>query len=59
MLEDWLSHLDPVDDYREQTIMQMLTEENSKELLKNFSQGVEQMMMTAMPRHATTDEEKL
>jgi hypothetical protein len=36
----------------------MLTEENSEELLENFSQGDEQMMLTAMPRHVATDERK-
>jgi hypothetical protein len=41
MLEDWLNNSEPVDDYHEQTIMQMLVEENSKELLENFIQGAE------------------
>jgi hypothetical protein len=34
----------------------MIAEENSEELLKNFSQGSEQLMMTAMLRHAVEDE---
>jgi hypothetical protein len=55
MLEDWLNHPEPVDDCHEQTVMQMLAEEHSKESLRNFSQGAEQMM-TAMPRHAAEDE---
>jgi hypothetical protein len=37
--------------------MKMLVEENSEELLENFSQGDEQMI-TVIPRHATTDEGK-
>jgi hypothetical protein len=56
MLEDWLNHLEPVDDFHEETFMQMLEEEHSEELLENFSQGAEQLMMTAMLRHATEDE---
>jgi hypothetical protein len=58
MLEDWLNHPEPVDDCHEQTVMQMLAEENSKESLRNFSQGAEQMMMTAVSRHAVEDEGK-
>jgi hypothetical protein len=58
MLEDWLGHPDPVDGYREKIVMEMLIEEYSKELIKSFSQGAEQMMMTTMPRHATIDERK-
>jgi hypothetical protein len=38
--------------------MQMLAEEHSEESLRIFSQGAEQMMMTAMSRHATEDEGK-
>jgi len=41
MLEDWLNNPEPVDDYREQTVMQMIVEENSEESLRNFSQGDE------------------
>jgi hypothetical protein len=41
MLEDWLNHPEPVDDCHEKTVMQMLAEENSKESLIIFSQGVE------------------
>jgi hypothetical protein len=37
MLEDWLKNPNSVDDYQEKTVMQMLVEENSKELPKNFS----------------------
>jgi hypothetical protein len=58
MMEDWLNHPEPVDDYHEKIVMQMLAEENSEEFLRNFSQGDEQMI-TAVPRHATEDEEKL
>jgi hypothetical protein len=57
MLEDWLNHPEPVDDFHEQTVMQMLVEEHSEESLRNFSQGVEQMM-TAVSRHAVGDETK-
>jgi hypothetical protein len=57
MLEDWLNNPELVDDYREQTVMQMLAEEHSEELLRNFIQGAEQMMMTVMSRHATTEGE--
>jgi hypothetical protein len=57
MLEDWLNHSEPVDDCHEQTVMHMLAEDHFKESLKNFSQGNEQMI-TAVPRHATKDEEK-
>jgi hypothetical protein len=39
MLKDWLKNPEPVDDCQEQTIMQMLVEENFEELLRNFSQG--------------------
>jgi hypothetical protein len=55
MLEDWLNHPELVDDCHEKTIMQMLAEENYEELLKNFSQGVEQMI-NAMQRHVVVDE---
>jgi hypothetical protein len=58
MLEDWLNHPEPVNDCHEKTVMQMLEEEHSEELLRNFSQGVEQMM-TAVPKHATEDEAEL
>jgi hypothetical protein len=30
MLEDWLNHPEPVDDCHEQTVMQMLAEEHSR-----------------------------
>jgi hypothetical protein len=36
MLEDWLNNPETVGDCHEQTIMQMLAEEHSKESLKNF-----------------------
>jgi len=36
----------------------MLAEENSKELLKNFSQGAKQLMMNAMSRRVATNEGK-
>jgi hypothetical protein len=55
MLEDWLNHLEPVDDCHEKTSMQMIGEEHSKESLRIFSHGVEQMM-TVMLRHAAKDE---
>jgi hypothetical protein len=55
MLEDWLNNPEPVDDCHEETVMQMLAEEHSKESLRNFSQGDEQMI-TAVSRHATEDE---
>jgi hypothetical protein len=58
MLEDWLNHLEPIDDCHEEIVMQMLAEENSEELLKNLSQGAEQLMMTIMLRHAVEDEGK-
>jgi hypothetical protein len=47
MLEDWLNHLEPVYGCHEETVMHMIAEENSEELLKNLSQGAKQMMMTA------------
>jgi hypothetical protein len=34
MLEDWLNNPEPVDDCHEQTVMQILGEEHSTELLK-------------------------
>ena len=57
MLEDWLNHPEPVDDCQEQTVMQMLVEDNFEELPKNFSQGVEQMM-TAELRSVVEGESK-
>jgi hypothetical protein len=59
MLEDWLKHPEIVDDCHEDTVMQMSIEEHSEELLENFSQGAEQLMMTIIPRHAGEDEGKL
>jgi hypothetical protein len=41
MMEDWLNHLELVDDCHEERVMQMLAEENSEESLKIFSQGAE------------------
>ena len=38
ILEDWLNHPELVDDYHKQTVMQILGEGNSTELLRNFSQ---------------------
>jgi hypothetical protein len=38
--------------------MQIIVEEHSKESLRNFSQGAEQQMMTAMPRHTAVGEGK-
>jgi hypothetical protein len=55
MLEDWLNHPEPVDDCHEKTVMQMLEREHSEKLLKNFSQGAEQMM-TAVLRSAAEGE---
>jgi hypothetical protein len=37
MLEDWLKNTEPVDDCHEKTIMNILGEEHSEELLRNFS----------------------
>jgi hypothetical protein len=48
MLEDWLKNPEPVDDCHEETVMQIAGEENSTELLKNFSPGVEQEMTAAL-----------
>ena len=56
MIEDWLNNPEPVDVCHEQKIMQMLAEEHSEEFLRNFSQGDEQLIMTAMLRHTTEDE---
>jgi hypothetical protein len=36
MLEDWLNHPEPVDDYHKETVMKMIAEENSKESLRIF-----------------------
>jgi hypothetical protein len=59
MLEDWMNNPEPVDDYHEQTVNLMIAEdEHSEELLRNFSQGTEQVMKTAMSRHATIDKEE-
>jgi hypothetical protein len=55
MLEDWLNHPEPVNDCHEQTVMQILEKEHSEKLLKNFSQGAEQMM-TAVLRSAAEGE---
>jgi hypothetical protein len=55
MLEDLLNHLDPVDEFHEQTVMEISREENSEKLLENFSQGAEQMITTVL-MHATKDE---
>jgi hypothetical protein len=41
MLEDWLNHPDPIDDCHEETVIQMLVDENSKESLRIFIQGDE------------------
>jgi hypothetical protein len=57
ILEDWLNHPKPVYDYHENIVMQMLAEKNSKEFLRNFSEGAEQMI-TAVLRHAVEDEAK-
>ena len=48
MLEDWLNHPEPIDDFHEQTIMKILEKEHSEKLLKNFSQGAEQMITAAL-----------
>jgi hypothetical protein len=55
MLEDWLNHPEPVDDCHEQTVMQILGEDHSTELLRNFSQEAGQMMTAAL-RPAAEDE---
>jgi hypothetical protein len=56
MLEDWLNHPEPIDDFHEKTVMQMLAKEHYEESLRIFCQGVEKLMMTAMLRHATANE---
>jgi hypothetical protein len=38
MLEDWLNHPEPVDDFHEETVMHMIVGENSEESLRSFSQ---------------------
>jgi hypothetical protein len=55
MLEDWLNNLEPVDDFHEKTVMHILGEEHSVEVLRVFSQEVEQMMPTTL-KPATKDE---
>jgi hypothetical protein len=57
MLEDWLNHPEPLDECHEDTVMQMIIEEHSKESLRISSQGAEQMI-TAVSRRATEDEGK-
>jgi sugar-specific transcriptional regulator TrmB len=47
MMEDWLKNIEPKDGCRE-TIMQIVGEENSAELLRNFSQEAEHEMTTAL-----------
>jgi hypothetical protein len=37
MMDDWLKHPEPVDDYHEKKVMQMLAEEHSEESLRIFS----------------------
>jgi hypothetical protein len=41
MMEDWLNHPEPVDDCHEQTIMLILGEEHSTELLINLSRKLD------------------
>jgi hypothetical protein len=55
MLEDWLNNPEPVDDFHEKTIMHIVGEEHSTELLRSFSQEVEQEMTAAL-KPATEDE---
>jgi len=55
MLEDWLNHPEPIDDCHEQTVMQMLAEENSEEWLNIFIQEAEK---TATLELAAAEEEK-
>jgi hypothetical protein len=55
MLEDWLKNPEPVDDFHEQTVMQILGEEDSTKLLRNFSQEAEQEMTAAL-KPATENE---
>jgi hypothetical protein len=52
MMQDWLNNPEPVSDCHEK----MLAEEHSKESLRIFNKGVEQLMKTAFPRHATDNE---
>jgi hypothetical protein len=47
MLEDWLENLEPADDFQK-TVMQIVGEENSTELLINFSKEDDQMMTTTL-----------
>jgi len=54
MLEDWLNNPEPVGDYHEE----MLVEEHYEESLRDFSQGAERMMNTAVPRYVAEDERK-
>jgi hypothetical protein len=56
MLEDWLNNPEPEDGFQ-QTVMQIVGEENSTELLRNFSQEAKQMMTAAL-RHATKEGEE-
>jgi hypothetical protein len=57
MLEDWLNHPELVDDYHEETVMQMIAEEHFEESLRNFSQGAEQMMTAALKSAAEGESE--
>jgi hypothetical protein len=57
MLEDWLNHPEPVDDFHEQTVMQILGEEHSTELLRNFSQEAGQEMTTTLKPVAEDESE--
>jgi hypothetical protein len=52
ILEDWLNNPEPVSDFHQQ----MLAEEHSEELLRDFSQGAEWVMNTAVLRYAVEDE---
>jgi hypothetical protein len=59
MLEDWLNHPELEDECHEKTVIEISRKENSEKLLKNFSQGSEQLMMSAVLRHAAEDEGEL
>jgi hypothetical protein len=54
LLEDWLNNPGPEDGFQE-TVMQIAGEEHSTELIRNFSQEVEQEMIVAL-KHAAKEE---
>jgi hypothetical protein len=48
MLEDWLNNPELVDDYHENTFIQIVGDEHSAEVLKIFIQEVEPEMTAAL-----------